>query len=159
MLASLGRQGVPLTIDIMLNDGHAGRAVRIGALRGDPVPWAHRVAPNGGDCLKTAHIGRHDLPRRLQSTCSGSASCMRQLYCMRHIYCKMRLYCRAGSDAPRSDAEGARLLRPSAKEVLRRFGGQAPSNRIRQTTKLTKAQRERRWDQTGQDEKLLFGSD
>ena len=138
MLASLGRQGVPLTIDIMLNDGHAGRAVRIGA---DKVPWDHRVAPNGGDCLKTAHIGRHDLPRRLQSTCSGGASCMRQLYCMRHIYCKMRLYCRAGGDAPRSEAEG--LLQPRAKEVLRRFGGQEPSNRSRTGTRLNKAQR--RW--------------
>jgi len=143
VLASLGRQGVPLTIDIMLNDGHAGRAVRIGALRGDRVPWTHRVAPNGGDCLKTAHVGRQDLPRRLQSTCSGGASCMRQLYCMRHIYCKLRLYCRAGSDAPRSEAEGARLLRPRAKEVLRRFGGQEPSNRSRTGTRLNKAQR--RW--------------
>ena len=139
MLASLGRQGVPLTIDIMLNDGHADRAVRINALRGDRVPWDHRVAPNGGDCLKTAHIGRHDLPRRLQSTCSGGASCMRQLYCMRHIYCKMRLYCRAGGDAPRSEAEG--LLRPRAKEVLRRFGGHEANNRSRTGTRLNKAQR------------------
>ena len=139
---------MPLTIDIMLNDGHAGRAVRIGALRGDRVPWTHRVAPNGGDCLKTAHVGRQDLPRRLQSTCSGGASCMRQLYCMRHIYCKLRLYCRAGSDAPRSEAEGARLLRPRAKEVLRRFGGQEPSNRSRTGTRLNKALQRRWLDET-----------
>ena len=134
MLASLGRQGVPLTIDIMLNDGHAGRAVRIGA---DKVPWDHRVAPNGGDCLKTAHIGRHDLPRRLQSTCSGGASCMRQLYCMRHIYCKMRLYCRAGGDAPRSEAA------PGARQggSPRRFGGHEANNRSRTGTRLSKAQR------------------
>ena len=148
MLASLGRQGVPLTIDIMLNDGHAGRAVRIGALRGDRVPWRHRVAPNGGDCLKTAHVGRQDLPHRLQSICSGGASCMRQLYCMRHIYCKLRLYCRAGSDAPRSEAEGARLLQPRAKEVLRRFGGQEPSNRSRTGTRLNKALQRRWLDET-----------
>ena len=89
VLASLGRQGVPLTIDVMLNDGHAGRAVHINALRGDAVPWTHRVPPNGGDCLKTAHIHGQDLPRRLQSTCSRGASCMRKLYCMRHVYCKI----------------------------------------------------------------------
>ena len=140
VLASLGRQGVPLTIDIMLNDGHAGRAVRIGALRGDSVPWAHRVPPNGGDCLRTAHIGRQDLPRRLQHTCSGGPSCMRHLYCMRHIYCRMRLHCLAGAGAPPSEAEGAKLLRTRSS---RRSGGQAP-NRSSLTPGTRKAT-QKRW--------------
>ena len=50
VVARLERQGIPLTVDIMLNDGHAGRVERPRA----SVPWRHRVPPNGGDCLKTA---------------------------------------------------------------------------------------------------------
>ena len=82
VLAGLERQGVPLTIDIMLNDGHAGRAVRLTG-----APWSHRVAPNAGDCLKTAHIGLHDLPRRCVHTCSGGPRCMRELDARRRRYC------------------------------------------------------------------------
>ena len=77
---------------------------------------------------------------------------MRKLYCMRHVYCKMRLHCRAGRDAPRSEAEAARLLRPmlrpranEAPRLAPRFGGmsggQAPSNRSRAGTRLRKVQR------------------
>jgi len=43
VVARLEQQGIPLTIDIMLNDGHAGRAERV---RG--TPWRHRVPPNAG---------------------------------------------------------------------------------------------------------------
>ena len=117
VLAALGRQGVPLAIDIMLNDGHAGRAVRVGG----SVPWGHRVAPNGGDCLRTPHIGLQDLPRRLLHTCSGGAGCVRELDARR------RLYCRAGAGAQSAVGSAGPHRARASHVVSRRHGGQAPN--------------------------------
>ena len=74
---SLQQQGVPQNIDIMLNEGHAGRAERVPG-----APWAHRVFVNDGDCLKTPHIRLGELPPPLvyRPRCvgRGGAACRRQ---------------------------------------------------------------------------------
>lgn len=57
VVAKLEQQGIPLTIDIMLNDGHAGRAERV---RG--TPWRHRVPPNAGK-LRWVHRALPHSPR------------------------------------------------------------------------------------------------
>ena len=64
IVRSLQQQGIPQNIDVMLNEGHAGPVVR---LPPKSVPWAHRVGPNLGDCLKTAHIRIGELPAHLLS--------------------------------------------------------------------------------------------
>ena len=81
----LDQQGIPMTVDAMLNDGHAGRAMRIGG-----TPWVHHVQPNEGDCLKTAHIGQGDLPRRslVLPTCRSPAACLAEVQVQRKRYCR-----------------------------------------------------------------------
>ena len=59
LLGRIRRQGVPLNVDIFLNDGHAGMVQRLHG-----TPWEHHVGANLGDCLKTAHIALSDLPSR-----------------------------------------------------------------------------------------------
>lgn len=84
VLQSLRRQGVPLNIDIMLNAGHAGRAV---PLQG--TPWTHRVAPNFGDIQTTPHVRREVLIREglaAQPRCAG-AKCLAALAEVRSRYC------------------------------------------------------------------------
>ena len=85
VLRSLQRQGIPQNVDIMLNEGHAGRAVRV-----DGAPWAHRVYVNDGDCLRTAHIGLRELPRALvhiPPRCTGRGGCLEQYRAIRQQYC------------------------------------------------------------------------
>ena len=81
------RQGIPLTVDIMINDGHVGRVERV---RG--TPWRHSVGPNLGDCLKTQHIQRGDLPR----PCLAEApkGCHRQGTCIQWYRAQTKTYCR-----------------------------------------------------------------
>lgn len=79
------QQGIPLNVDIFLNDGHAGSALRVG-----PVPWVHRMGPNLGDCLKTAHIAMHDLPKPLVLHPPHGAAGLRWGQTMRARYCHTR---------------------------------------------------------------------
>ena len=85
VVQELDRQGIPMTVDAMLNDGHAGRVMRIAG-----TPWAHHVQPNEGDCLRTAHIGQGDLPRRSLAlpTCRSPAACLAEVDVTRRRYCR-----------------------------------------------------------------------
>jgi hypothetical protein len=83
---SIREQGVPQNVDIMLNEGHAGPVARVSG-----TPWAHRVGPNLGDCLKTPHVQYGEVPQALLGTpprCAGRASCLEWLRRQRRRYCR-----------------------------------------------------------------------
>ena len=94
----LDRQGVAMTVDAMLNDGHGGHAKRIVG-----TPWEHRVPPNEGDCLKTAHIRLGDLPRAALALpkCGTAAACLAEVRTRRAQYCR---------GAPSAQQRGGRRL-------------------------------------------------
>ena len=44
------------------------------ACSGPPLPPEASPSPPAGDCLKTKHIGRRDVPKQLTVTCAGAAT-------------------------------------------------------------------------------------
>jgi hypothetical protein len=95
VLASLRHQGVPLNVDIMLNAGHAGRALKVHG-----TPWVHRIAPNLGDIQSTPHVRREVLIRNgltAPLSCTSGAlgrhradgnACMKDSQAARTRYCR-----------------------------------------------------------------------
>ena len=95
VLASLRHQGVPLNVDIMLNAGHAGRALHVHG-----TPWVHRISPNFGDIQSTPHVRREVLirngltaPRSCTTGTLGrqradGAACMKDSQAARTKYCR-----------------------------------------------------------------------
>lgn len=128
VLRSLRQQGVPQNVDIMLNEGHVGRAVRL-----RDVPWTHRVGPNLGDCLKTPHIGMTELPRAVLATgpkCGGTKLCLSWVRKQRARYCRGRPAAPAGRrhGGRRPDAAGRMLsVRRSPSHARKEGARQAAS--------------------------------
>ena len=117
VLRALQQQGVPQNIDIMLNAGHAGRVQHV---RG--APWRHRVGPNLGDCLKTAHIRLGELPTSLvaRPLCpNGKSICLQVAQRQRQRYCHAPTVAAApGAVAPRAVAPRAVAPRAAARATV-----------------------------------------
>ena len=89
VLQSLRHQGIPMNVDIMLNEGHVGRVERV-----QGTPWRHRVAPNFGDIQSTPHVRRELLMREGLALPPGqhcaSAQCQSWVREARARYCRGR---------------------------------------------------------------------
>lgn len=86
ILSRLAQQGIPMNVDIMLNDGHVGQPYHVHS-----TPWSHRRAPNAGDCLKTPHVKRGDIPRellQLPRRCGSPIACRAIVEVARKRYCR-----------------------------------------------------------------------
>ena len=111
VLRSFKRQGVPLNVDIMINDGHVGRVMRIDSA--ERVPWAHRVGANLGDCLRTPHIQFSELPSQCIAKPPPLArqGVLEWVQKRRETYCRGRAAVLPRQEPPRQQQQQQQLTR------------------------------------------------
>lgn len=87
VLSRLAQQGVPMNVDVLLNGGYVGKAQRV-----QGVPWRPLMRINEGDCLRTAHISRSDIPRALQAP-PAEVCAQSFIRCREYVQTRRRRYC------------------------------------------------------------------